>query len=72
MTSWQPNPESLNQLCGYLRDSLTGHDKSAQKNAEMVRRSLRLQAPVVFLLETSRLDAPGRGNTPNADRATWT
>lgn len=39
MTAWQPNPESLNQLCGYLRDSLTGYDKSAQKNAEMVCRS---------------------------------
>lgn len=67
MASWQPNPESLNQLCGFLRDSLTGHDKTTQKNAEMVRRPL-----FAFLLETLRPSAPDRGNTPSADRAMWT
>ena len=63
MTSWQPNPESLNQLCGYLRDSLTGHDKNTQKNAEMVRRILEGGLPRIARFPMS-LELPHRTSTP--------
>ncbi|KAF2843737.1 ARM repeat-containing protein [Patellaria atrata CBS 101060] len=33
---WQPQEEPLRQLAVYLKDSLSGHDKVAQKNAELV------------------------------------
>ena len=64
MASWQPNPESLNQLCGFLRDSLMFQDKSAQKNAEMVRRSLCACKRGSFMLELPRLEPPNRGQHP--------
>jgi hypothetical protein len=34
---WQPVPESLSQLAACLKDSLSGVDKAAQKQAENVR-----------------------------------
>lgn len=34
--SWQPAPESLSQLAACLKDSLSGFDKAAQKQAEQV------------------------------------
>jgi hypothetical protein len=34
---WQPVPESLSQLAACLKDSLSGFDKAAQKQAETVR-----------------------------------
>lgn len=34
--TWQPNPESLKQLASCLKDSLSGFDKQAQKQAELV------------------------------------
>lgn len=34
---WVPSSEALAQLAQYLRDSLSAHDKAAQKNAELVR-----------------------------------
>lgn len=34
--AWQPQPDQLNQLAQCLRDSLSGHDITAQKNAEQV------------------------------------
>lgn len=34
--AWQPQEEPLRQLAGYLRDSLSGHDQNAQKNATVV------------------------------------
>jgi transportin-1 len=37
--AWQPEKEPLRQLSGYLRDSLSGHNKNAQKQAEMVSRN---------------------------------
>lgn len=42
MSSWQPSPDSLRQLAACLKDSLSGFDKNAQKQAELVspRRSL--------------------------------
>ncbi|KAI1334778.1 armadillo-type protein [Xylariaceae sp. FL0016] len=34
--AWQPNPESLSQLAACLKDSLSGFDKAAQKQAELM------------------------------------
>lgn len=34
--AWQPSPESLQTLAVYLKDSLSGFDKNAQKKAEQV------------------------------------
>jgi hypothetical protein len=34
--AWQPDQEPLRQLSGCLRDTLSGHNKSAQKQAEIV------------------------------------
>ncbi|KUJ21086.1 ARM repeat-containing protein [Mollisia scopiformis] len=32
--AWQPDPAPLRQLSGFLKDSLSGHNKTAQKHAE--------------------------------------
>lgn len=37
--SWQPANESLQQLAACLKDSLSGFDKNAQKQADLVRRT---------------------------------
>lgn len=37
--AWQPSTESLNQLAAFLKDSLSGFDKTAQKQAELVSLS---------------------------------
>jgi len=34
--SWQPSADSVRQLAAFLRDSLSGFDKNAQKNAELM------------------------------------
>ncbi|KAI9796459.1 MAG: hypothetical protein M1835_003985 [Candelina submexicana] len=34
--AWQPQEEPLRQLAGYLRDSLSGHDRNAQKYATLM------------------------------------
>ncbi|KAI1861220.1 hypothetical protein JX265_008565 [Neoarthrinium moseri] len=34
--AWQPNPESLGQLAACLKDSLSGFNKAAQKQAELM------------------------------------
>ncbi|KAF2665581.1 ARM repeat-containing protein [Microthyrium microscopicum] len=34
--AWQPSDEPLRQLAQYLKDSLSGQDKTAQKNAEIM------------------------------------
>lgn len=34
---WQPQHEQLQQLAGYLVESLSGKDPTAQKKAELVR-----------------------------------
>jgi hypothetical protein len=34
--AWQPQEEPLRQLSSCLRDSLSGHNKNAQKQAELV------------------------------------
>jgi hypothetical protein len=33
---WQPEQEPLKQLAGFLKDSLSGYNRAAQKNAEAV------------------------------------
>ena len=38
--AWQPQAGTVAQLSQFLRDSLSGHDINAQKNAEQVRRPL--------------------------------
>lgn len=38
--TWQPAPESLSQLAICLKDSLSGFDKAARKQAETVRNLL--------------------------------
>jgi transportin-1 len=35
--AWQPQEEPLRQLSTCLKDSLSGHNKNAQKQAEIVR-----------------------------------
>ena len=34
--AWQPEEQPLRQLSDCLKDSLSGHNKNAQKQAEMV------------------------------------
>jgi hypothetical protein len=34
--AWQPEEEPLRQLSSCLKDSLSGHNKTAQKQAEIV------------------------------------
>lgn len=34
--AWQPEQEQLRQLSACLKDSLSGHNKNAQKQAEIV------------------------------------
>lgn len=34
--AWQPEQEALRQLSGCLKDSLSGQNKNAQKQAEIV------------------------------------
>jgi hypothetical protein len=36
MAAWQPNPDSLQTLAACLKDSLSGFNKTAQKQAELV------------------------------------
>lgn len=40
--AWQPSPESLQTLAVYLKDSLSGFNKDAQKKAEIVRLPILL------------------------------
>lgn len=42
--AWQPSAESLQTLAVYLKDSLSGFDKAAQKKAELVRGPLYSQS----------------------------
>ncbi|KAH7309476.1 armadillo-type protein [Stachybotrys elegans] len=39
--SWQPAPESLGQLAAYLKDSLSGFDKNARKQAELMLKQAK-------------------------------
>lgn len=58
--AWQPQQGPLNQLAQCLRDSLSGHDIQAQKNAAQVREkeiSMSLGSSA-----DSRSDAPAGQN----------
>ncbi|KAI1326869.1 armadillo-type protein [Xylariaceae sp. FL0255] len=59
---WQPVPESLRQLAACLKDSLSGFDKTAQKQAELMlnqaKSSPDMNNYLVYLLST---DAPPDG-----------
>lgn len=43
---WLPQPEPLAQLAGVLRDSLSGHDVQAQRNAEQMIKQAKLSPDV--------------------------
>ena len=44
--AWQPQDEQLRQLAQCLKDSLSGQDQTAMKNAEMVSLLLPPFAPL--------------------------
>lgn len=44
--AWQPQPQQLNQLAQFLRDSLSGHDINAQKNAELMLKRAKTSADI--------------------------
>ena len=48
MAAWQPNPESLKTLAACLKDSLSGFNKTAQKQAEQVSGAA-VDAPIANL-----------------------
>lgn len=35
--AWQPQSGPLQEMVGYLKDALSGHDQNAQRHATMVR-----------------------------------
>ncbi|KJX93272.1 importin subunit beta-2 like protein [Zymoseptoria brevis] len=39
--AWQPQPAQLHQLAQFLRDSLSGHDVAAQRNADQMLRQTK-------------------------------
>lgn len=43
---WQPQPGPLAQLAQYLRDSLSGYDPKAQKNAEQVGQDQSIEVNI--------------------------
>ncbi|KAK1240604.1 hypothetical protein MKX07_004632 [Trichoderma sp. CBMAI-0711] len=55
--AWQPNPESLNQLAACLKDSLSGFDKTAQKQAELMLQQAKASPDInnylAYLLSSS-------------------
>jgi transportin-1 len=53
--AWQPEQDALRQLSGCLKDSLSGHDKNAQKQAEIVSKLLSVQL-IQYLLHVHRTD----------------
>ncbi|EGR46444.1 uncharacterized protein TRIREDRAFT_80398 [Trichoderma reesei QM6a] len=56
--AWQPNPESLNQLAACLKDSLSGFDKTAQKQAELMLQQAKASPDInnylAYLLSSSQ------------------
>ena len=55
--AWQPEQDALRQLSGCLKDSLSGHDKNAQKQAEIVSKILSVQL-MQYLLHVKVLMSP--------------
>ncbi|KAF2735706.1 transportin-2 [Polyplosphaeria fusca] len=56
--AWQPQSEQLKQLAQCLRDSLSGHDKNAQKNAEIMLKQAKASPDIdkylVYLFSNSQ------------------
>lgn len=46
--SWQPSHDSLQQLAACLKDSLSGFNKTLQKQAELVSSSRQPHQPQEF------------------------
>ncbi len=67
--AWQPQEEPLRQLAGYLRDSLSGHDRNAQKHATLVSLQLHFVVlPRTFTTPSSfRLMERAGFNHPGTD-----
>lgn len=55
--AWQPQAEPVAQLAQCLRDSLSGHDVAAQKNAEQVSIISGSEQQDGYVADT-RADAP--------------
>ncbi|TFB00022.1 Importin subunit beta-2 [Trichoderma ghanense] len=56
--AWQPVPESLNQLAACLKDSLSGFDKNAQKQAELMLQQAKTSPDInnylAYILSSSQ------------------
>ncbi|KAG6355876.1 hypothetical protein INS49_015260 [Diaporthe citri] len=65
--AWQPSPESLQTLAVYLKDSLSGFDKTAQKKAELMlsqaRSSPDFNNYLAYIFSSSQLP-PGLNFSP--------
>ncbi|KAK3670401.1 hypothetical protein LTR78_009754 [Recurvomyces mirabilis] len=60
--AWQPQPQQLVQLSQFLRDSLSGHDIAAQKNAEQMLRSAKASPDINnYLTYLSVTSTPPQG-----------
>ncbi|KAK8190315.1 armadillo-type protein [Phyllosticta capitalensis] len=60
--SWEPQPEPLRQLAQCLKDSLSGHDPTAQKNAEIMLKQAKTAPDIdnylAYLLSSGQPPAP--------------
>ncbi|KAK7526000.1 armadillo-type protein [Phyllosticta citriasiana] len=60
--TWEPQPEPLRQLAQCLKDSLSGHDATTQKNAEIMLKQAKTAPDIdnylAFLLSSSQPPAP--------------
>ncbi|KAK5995885.1 Importin subunit beta-2 [Cladobotryum mycophilum] len=58
MSSWQPSQQSLSQLAACLKDSLSGYDKNAQKQAESMleqaKKSPDINNYLAYLLSSAQ------------------
>ncbi|CZR66133.1 related to importin beta-2 subunit (transportin) [Phialocephala subalpina] len=65
--AWHPDPEPLRQLSGCLRDSLSGHNKTAQKQAEIMlaqaKSSPDINNYLTYLFSSSQVP-PGLSYSP--------
>jgi len=65
--AWQPEQEPLRQLSGCLRDSLSGHNKTAQKQAEIMLAQAKSSPDInnyLTYLFSSAQAPPGLNYTP--------
>lgn len=68
--AWQPQTEPLSQLAHYLRDSLSGHDIAAQRNAEQLLKQAK-DSPDInnYLTYLCTTPSANIGLTPDAYHA---